>query len=328
VEGLIRDIVKDRKIQAIVDALQENILDDDDKDEDPTKPKLQKEDKVAHPFTIRLDDPAGQSWVEFLGSMSDPKWNMREYVRTKEQHQALGLAQADEDEEAKKKSEEKEGEELKENEEILVFPGHCSSCGNPLDTLMKRVTIPYFKDVLIMSTNCDRCGYRDNEVKSGGAISAQGKRITLKVEDKEDLSRDILKSETCGLLIPEISLELNSGTLGGRFTTIEGILEQVYDELNEKIFMTGDSTKPNSTFTKFLVQFKQVKAAEIPFTLILDDPLANSFLQNIYAPDPDPNMTVEIYDRTFDQNEELGLNDIKVEGYSEEIKEAKPISTS
>jgi hypothetical protein len=44
-----------------------------------------------------------------------------------------------------------------------------------------------------MSTNCDRCGYRDNEVKSGGAISEKGKRITVKVEDREDLSRDILK---------------------------------------------------------------------------------------------------------------------------------------
>lgn len=44
-----------------------------------------------------------------------------------------------------------------------------------------------------MSTNCDRCGYRDNEVKSGSAISELGKRITLKVEDRDDLSRDILK---------------------------------------------------------------------------------------------------------------------------------------
>ena len=47
-----------------------------------------------------------------------------------------------------------------------------------------------------MSVNCDRCGYRDNEVKSGSAISPLGKRITLKVEDKEDLSRDILKVST------------------------------------------------------------------------------------------------------------------------------------
>lgn len=44
-----------------------------------------------------------------------------------------------------------------------------------------------------MSTNCQACGYRDNEVKSGGAVSAQGKKITLKVEDSEDLGRDILK---------------------------------------------------------------------------------------------------------------------------------------
>ena len=44
-----------------------------------------------------------------------------------------------------------------------------------------------------MSTNCDLCGYRDNEVKSGSAISEKGRRIILKVEDREDLSRDILK---------------------------------------------------------------------------------------------------------------------------------------
>lgn len=44
-----------------------------------------------------------------------------------------------------------------------------------------------------MSVNCDLCGYRDNEVKSGSAISAKGRKITLKVEDRDDLSRDILK---------------------------------------------------------------------------------------------------------------------------------------
>lgn len=44
-----------------------------------------------------------------------------------------------------------------------------------------------------MSTNCHDCGYRDNEVKSGGAIADKGRRITLKVEDSDDLSRDILK---------------------------------------------------------------------------------------------------------------------------------------
>ena len=44
-----------------------------------------------------------------------------------------------------------------------------------------------------MSTNCPHCGYKDNEVKSGGAIAPQGKKITLKVENEEDIARDILK---------------------------------------------------------------------------------------------------------------------------------------
>lgn len=137
-----------------------------------------------------------------------------------------------------------------------------------------------------MSTNCDRCGYRDNEVKSGGAISEQGKRITLKVEDREDLSRDILKvysfssslsliltslqSDTAGLSVPEIDLVLAHGTLGGRFTTLEGLLEQVYEELTEKVF-TGDSVDGDDkpAFQSFLAKLKAVCLLSFSFLVQL-----------------------------------------------------------
>ena len=55
----------------------------------------------------------------------------------------------------------------------------------------------------------------------------------------------------------------------------------------------------------------------MPFTLILDDPLANSYIQSLFEPDPDPNMEFETYDRSWQQNEELGLNDMVTEGYEE-----------
>ncbi|KAF9042000.1 zf-ZPR1-domain-containing protein [Hymenopellis radicata] len=344
VEGLIRDVITDlstdqplrriqdedghNKIETLLDKLKPIIGEDDSDDETDEKviTKASTKELPMPAFTLRLDDPAGNSFIEFVGSMADPKWNMRTYPRSLEQNVALGLVSADEA--ASNKAVIKEGDEDEEigggdtgvNEEIFVFHGSCSSCGHPLDTLMKKVNIPYFKDVLIMSTSCDRCGYRDNEVKSGGAISDKGKRITLKVEDREDLSRDILKSDTAGLHVPEIDLVLSHGTLGGRFTTLEGILEQVYEELNEKVF-TGDSAvvgEDKVPFELFLGKLKEVKNAERPFTLIIDDPLANSYVQNLYAPDPDPNMTIEVYDRTWEQNEELGLNDIKVENYEEE----------
>lgn len=108
------------------------------------------------------------------------------------------------------------------------------------------------------------------------------------METIEDLSRDILKSETCGLLIPEVDLELQSGTLGGRFTTIEGLLQQVYDELIEKVpFVSGDSSRDErrETFKNFLEKLQKVISGEaLPAHVILDDPLANSYLQNPYAP--------------------------------------------
>ncbi|KAG1859523.1 hypothetical protein DFJ58DRAFT_726245 [Suillus subalutaceus] len=117
----------------------------------------------------------------------------------------------------------------------------------------------------------------------------------LKVEDGDDLSRDILKSDTGGLSIPEIDLVLHPGT-------------------HQKVFNTGDSgvadVDDKAGFQEFLRKLKQVKNAEIPFTLILDDPLANSYVRNLYAPDPDPNMEVVAYERTWQQNEDLGLNDI------------------
>lgn len=53
------------------------------------------------------------------------------------------------------------------------------------------------------------------------------------------------------------------------------------------------------------------------FTMVLTDPLAHSFLANPYAPDPDPHLTIQFRPRMHDENEDLGLNDIKVENYGE-----------
>lgn len=131
-----------------------------------------------------------------------------------------------------------------------------------------------------------------------------------------------MQSETAGLTIPEIDLHLQPGTLGGRFTTLEGLLNQVYEELDEKVFAKGDSAaaggQASGGMEAFLGRLKAAMEVSHAFSVILDDPLANSYIQNLYAPDDDPNMEIEEYERTYDQNEDLGLNDIQVEGYEGE----------
>jgi zinc finger protein len=174
IEGFLRDVIADLstdqpvrkhidpsthdKIQAIIDGLK-SVLHDVEEDKEETAAASgtvvhhqeegdMDDETPIKPFTIKLDDPAGNSFIEFYGSMSDPKWNMRTYTRTKEHNIAIGLAQPDEESSEIKLDnvpEEPEDNPTLKNEEIYVFPGVCSSCGAPLDTLMKKVSIPYFQ---------------------------------------------------------------------------------------------------------------------------------------------------------------------------------------
>ncbi|KAJ2613555.1 nucleolar zinc-finger protein [Coemansia sp. RSA 1365] len=314
-----------------------------------TLPEEDGSETSPHAFTLVVDDPTGNSYVENLCAPNpDPKLTVRHYRRTRDQMIEMGYLNPDADDaqwtekekqlvgqkkqinmieemEAAKKVM-KAVKEASEAKEILTFPANCSSCNAPCDTRMHMVNIPHFQEVIIMSTTCDKCGFKSNEVKCGGAISPKGRRITLKIEDSDDLSRDILKSETSSFSVPELELDMIAGTMGGRFTTVEGLLRQLHEELSGRVpFLEGDSAESGrrEKFEHFLQRLEETADGKVlPFTIIVDDPMSHSYVQNLYAPDPDPNMVCEDYERTFEQNEDLGLNDINTENY-EQIEPAQ-----
>lgn len=162
---------------------------------------------TSAPFTISVDDPAGNSYIENLMlPADDPKLTLRFYPRTREQDEALGLqprpestAEAETAGEAVGEVITKEDGDDNDNEvpDVMSFPAKCSSCGVDSETRMHVLDIPHFKQVVLMSTNCEACGYRSSEVKAGGAVADKGKRISLKMVEADDLSRDILKVSCC-----------------------------------------------------------------------------------------------------------------------------------
>ncbi|KAH7039936.1 ZPR1 zinc-finger domain-containing protein [Microdochium trichocladiopsis] len=274
----------------------------------------------SFPFRLSVDDPAGNSWI--APNMRDGvgKWEKRDYLRTPEQNEALGLG-ATESAEPTGPSNElgADGEIIPD--QVYAFPATCPGCMHPCTTNMKMVDIPHFKAVILMSTVCHDCGYRSNDVKTGGEIPALGKKITLRVESEEDLARDILKSESCALECPELSLQVNPGTLGGRFTTVEGLLTQVRNDLHNQIFEGGEGgdsleRQERTRWTEFFDTLDEAIRGERKFTVILTDPLASSYVQKAVDPDQvDPQMTEEDYERTEEEEEDLGLLDMKTEGY-------------
>ncbi|NXG37181.1 ZPR1 protein, partial [Dromaius novaehollandiae] len=269
--------------------------------------KLKQLKEVHSPFTFIIDDPSGNSFVENpRAPQKDEALVVAHYKRTPQQAAMLGLG-----------ANETPADSVEDlRNEVLQFNTNCPECNAPANTNMKLVQIPHFKEVIIMATNCDSCGHRTNEVKSGGAIEPQGTRITLRITDPSDMTRDVLKSETCSVEIPELEFELGMGALGGKFTTLEGLLKDIKDLVERNPFSLGDSSAPGKVeklqeFSRKLLDVKGKTKAHF----VMDDPAGNSYLQNVYAPEADPELKVERYERTFEQNEELGLNDMKTEGY-------------
>merc|ERR1712106_122497 len=238
---------------------------------------------LAKPFTVILDDPSGNSFIENPNAPGpDTGRTSEQYERTTEQDHKLGMYTQ---------------EELRTEDDPVLAKV-------PEDSAL---------------TVCDMCGIKTNEVKAGGGIEPLGKKITLKVTDPTDMSRDVLKSETCSIAIPELEFEMGGQALGGRFTTLEGLLNNVLDSVEQNSVWGGDGVAPdiNERMTKFKQKFHECIAAAVNFTVVLDDPAGNSYMQNVYAPEEDPELNIEIYERSFDQNDDLGLNDMKVEGYEE-----------
>lgn len=287
----------------------------------------------SFPFRLSLNDPAGNSWIEPNHTDGVGKWSRVEYNRTKEQNADLGLGDG-EDADGDGSTEVGGAAKLKALEagddadtipnEVYSFPATCPGCTKPCTTHMKMVEIPHFAQVIIMSTVCDMCGYRSNEVKTGGEVPEKGKKITLQVENAEDLARDILKSESCALACPELELSVNPGTLGGRFTTVEGLLTQVRDDLHATVFDTedngfgGDGMESGSK-KQWASFFEGIDAAikgEKKFSIVLADPLASSYVQSLTDPEPDPQIEIEWYERTEEEEEDLGLRDMKTEDYA------------
>jgi zinc finger protein len=279
----------------------------------------------SFPFRVSVDDPAGNSWIEPDQKDGVGKWSKTEYIRTAEQNEQLGLGNGDEAQEEEQTVGEVDDDIIPN--EVYSFPASCPNCSKHCVTHMKMVEIPHFKQVVLMSTVCELCGYRSNEVKTGGEVPEKGKKIILRVENGSvDMARDILKSESCHLECPELELNVNPGTLGGRFTTVEGLLTQVRDDLRQTIFDVGDNAgdsltgEQKSTWTTFFDRLDQAINGDMKFTVILTDPLASSYVQNLCSPDDDPQISSEDYERTEEEEEDLGLRDMKTENYEEDHK--------
>ena len=88
----------------------------------------------------------------------------------------------------------------------------CYACEKEGELRTCTCEIPFFKEIIIMAFLCPHCGYKNVDVKIVGEVSLKGKKIILKAETVEDLGRDIFKSESARVTIPELGFEMEPGS--------------------------------------------------------------------------------------------------------------------
>jgi zinc finger protein len=77
-------------------------------------------------------------------------------------------------------------------------------------------------------------GYRNDAVMVDGGMSPTAGRVTGRCQSPRDLTREVINSGLADIKFRECGLELLPGTLGGQFTTIEGLVADIENPFKEQ----------------------------------------------------------------------------------------------
>ena len=202
-----------------------------------------------------------------------------------------------------------DGEEFDITTEPMVMESVCPICHEDGTTKMQVQPVAFFHEMMVSSFECHSCGHKNVLVQPVGDIQETGVRCQLTVTCAEDLNREVVKGKDATVSIADLGFEIPPQTQSGTLSTVEGVLTKAVDGLRQTAAAIAESDPENAAkireFLGRLVLYTIADEMVLPFTIILDDPTGNSFVQNFVAPAADPQLIVENYTRTDAQNKSL-----------------------
>lgn len=155
--------------------------------------------------------------------------------------------------------------------ETLTF---CPLCHEELKMQWQKDKIPYFGEVMYLSTRC-KCGFRftDTMILS----SKEPMRYELQVENLEDLDARVIRSSSGTIRIPEMGVTIEPGTVSDSYVTnIEGVFQRVKSVLITASKWVREDEQKFARSQELLWMLKEVFEGKRKLTLIIEDPLGNS----------------------------------------------------
>ncbi|KAM0826946.1 hypothetical protein ACQ4PT_068514 [Festuca glaucescens] len=162
----------------------------------------------------------------------------------------------------------------------------CMRCGENGTARVLLTLIPHFREVVLMAFECPHCNERNNEIQFAGQLQQKGCCYTLKVPmgQSEILNRQVVKSDSATIKIPELDFEIPPEAQRGTLSTVEGSIMRAISELQalQDERKKVDPQKAEA-IDQFLVKLRCLGSGEAAFTFILNDPSGNSFIENPYV---------------------------------------------
>eukprot|EP00915_Cephaloidophora_sp_WS-2016_P003939 GHVH01005330.1.p2 GENE.GHVH01005330.1~~GHVH01005330.1.p2 ORF type:complete len:490 (+),score=79.64 GHVH01005330.1:2328-3797(+) len=313
------------------------------------------------PFTVVIEDYSGLSNVEPARGLTalkdDPRVKVEEMERSLAQLEQMGFHKEQSNIPTDLRPSDVTTDQLQAGE---FMDADCASCG--YDGAKQRfceIDIPGFRRCLIMAFVCDRCGFKDSEMRPSGELGDFGRIWRLSVVDRTDLDRDILKSHFAKVILrdarclpedqraPDVDLEM--GTLGSMFSTVEGLCTKAADTMDGAMPFYGDSTEEGSkranVWARTIDGLKNYGSGLtdskgqllFPFTLELEDLADHSFIgerstrftgevgrTEYRLGNDDGQLSTHQFERSAEQDDEIGITALMKE--KEERDESKEIS--
>lgn len=155
---------------------------------------------------------------------------------------------------------------------LTVTRSVCPLCNNELVTNWVPQNIPFFGEVMHITSQCD-CGFRYSDTLI--MTQREPMHYELKIKSEDDLNSRVVRSTSGTVRIPELGIDIEPGPASESFiSNIEGVLDRVVDIL-EMVTRWGEEEK-TSRARELLSIIEKIMKGEHEVTIVIDDPLGNS----------------------------------------------------
>jgi zinc finger protein len=155
---------------------------------------------------------------------------------------------------------------------LTVTRSVCPLCSNELVTNWVPQTIPFFGEVMHITSQCD-CGFRYSDTL---IMTQRGPvHYELKIKSMDDLDSRVVRSTSGTIRIPELGIDIEPGPASESFiSNIEGVLDRVVDIL-EMVTRWGEEEKTERA-RELLSIIEKIMKGGYEITVVIEDPLGNS----------------------------------------------------